>query len=181
MTGTENNSYNKFELLPKISYNCISYLIENNELIWKLLHYTTPDAWNKTNLTKAEKGALIYAGQPDETSYRVFQDTGQDISWVKECAILRISVFELIPTTYVYGNISLGAEVYAHHKVNHMSNYQTRVDTIVQQLIETLNGAEIGGLGRLYFDASEYSRSKAITIGQIPYKGKVVIFQNWIV
>lgn len=181
MTDQVKDSYNKYKLFPNLAYNCASYLIDNNELIWKLLQHPTPDAWSKSNLTKKEKGALIYDGSPDETAYRVFLDVGIDTAMTIQATILRISPFELIPTNHIVGNISMGFEIYSHFRVNTLSNYTTRVDTIVQQLIETFNGQMIGGLGRLYFDASEYSRSKAITIGQIPYKGKVLIMCNWVV
>ena len=44
-------AYAKYGIIPTLSYNAISYLINNNELIWKLLFYNTPEAWNETNLT----------------------------------------------------------------------------------------------------------------------------------
>ena len=72
MTNTDlfqniQESYNKYSLLPNVSYNIATYLINNTnaELICRLLNYTTPDAWNSTvnpNLTKAQKGAMIYKG-----------------------------------------------------------------------------------------------------------------------
>ena len=43
------DAYNNFRQFSKLSYNCIKILIESNELVWKLLKYTDPDAWNKTN------------------------------------------------------------------------------------------------------------------------------------
>lgn len=181
MTDQIKESYNKYLLYPTISYNVISYLIENNEMIWRLLKYTTADAWNKSNLTKKEKGALVYDGSPEETNYNVFLDVGQDVALTKQCTILRVSPFELTPSNHVIGQITMGFEIYSHYRINTLNNYTTRIDTITQQIIETLNGAMIGGLGRLYFDAHEYSRCKSIPIGQSPFKGRVIIFQNWIV
>jgi hypothetical protein len=172
--------YNKFTNLPNLSYNCLSYLIEQDESIWKLLKYNDPDAWNKPDLTKEEKGLLIYDGSPNETDFRVFLDVGQDNSWNIQATVLRVSPIQLYPTNHIYGNVSIAFEVYSHFRLNHLSNYTTRIDTIVQKIIEVFNGSEIGGLGRLYFDARANNRSKMIDIGKIPYKGKVVVMCNWI-
>ncbi len=169
--------YNKFAYLPKFPYNCITYLINNNELIWKLLKYNSPDAWDKTNLTKAQKGALIYDGSPIATNFRIFMNTGIDDSWNIEACMLRISVLGAIPNNYVWGSIEMAMEAYSHYKVDMLNNYTTRLDSIMQSLLDTFNGADIpNGVGRLYFDASKTSACKISTVGTNPYKGKVIVF-----
>ena len=180
-TDPTSENYNKFTEFPNLSYNCITYLMDNNELIWKLLKYNDSNAWSKTNLTKSEKQALIYSGQPDETNYRVFLDIGQDNSWNEQTSILRISPITLIPSNHIVGEVYMGFEIYVHYKCNHLSNYQIRTDLIAQQIIEVFNGAEIGGLGRLYFDARASRSCKASIMGQIPYKGMNVIMCNHLV
>lgn len=180
MSERTTDSYNTLELLPLISYNVISYLIDNNEMIWKLLKYGGADAWNQADLTKAEKRALIYAGQSDMENYRVFMDSGQDNSWVEQACILRVPVLEVYPTNRIVANATIGFEVYVNSRMSTLSNYQTRADTVVQQLVKTLNEAEIGGLGKLFFDASANSRCKILTIGRVPYVGKGLVMANWV-
>ena len=177
MTDINQEQYNKFTNLPLLSYNCISYLMENDELIWKLLKYNDAKAYSKADLTHAEKADLIYAGQENITDFRVFMDVGQDNSWLHESTVLRITPIELIPTNHIYGHVTMGFEVYSHYKINTLANYTTRIDTITQKLIEIFNGADIIGVGRLYFDAGE-NRSKAIIIGTIPMKGRALIMCN---
>jgi len=172
--------YNTFEEYPSMSYNIISYLVDNNEMIWKLLKHSHENAWKESDLTKAEKGALIYNGGTGQTDYRVFLDGGQDDSWTKEACFLRVPVLEVIPTNYVYGYVTMGFEIYCHHKVNTLSNYTTRVDTIAQQILATLNGESIGGVGRMYFDYRSNARTRVTTIGSVPYRGKAVLMCNWI-
>ena len=179
MDDTTKTVYNKFELFPELSYNCITYLLENNTTIWKLLKYPTSDAWNLPDLTSTEKRDLIYAGQTNINDYRVFQDSGADDSILFEACFLRISPLELYPRNYIVGNVTMGFEVYCHYKINTMSNYRTRVDTIIQSIIASLNGQEVGGLGRLYFDAKANPRCKVLPIGSIPYRGKGLIMCNW--
>ena len=176
---TVKQSYNKFTEFPTISYNVIKYLMNNNEMIWKLLNYNVANAYQESNLTLSQKAGLIFDGLGKETDFRVFQYLGQDDSWTIESCSIRVCPIELVPANYVYGNISLGFEIYCHGKINTLSNYTTRLDTITQQLIETLNGQEVGGIGRLYFDSRASSRCRAQTMGSIPYRGTGLIFCNW--
>jgi len=174
-------NYNKYSEFPNLSYNCITYLLDNNEMIWKLLKYNDSNAWQKENLSLSEKRALIYSGQLDETNYRVFMDLGNDNSWNEQTTILRIAPIEISPSNYVLGEIAMGFEVYVHYKCNALSNYQVRTYLMAQQIIETFNGKEIGGLGRLYFDAGASKKCSASIMGQIPYKGIGIVMCNYLV
>jgi len=173
------DQYNKFQTFPLASYNIIKYLIANEDELWKILKYTDPDAWDKSNLTMQEKADLVYAGQPNETSFRVFNSVGMDNAWTVEACILCVSPITLIPQNYVYGYMSIGFEVYSHYKIVSMSNYTNRLDYVTQRLIETLNGADIDGIGRLYFDYKASTATKSIVIGAIPFKGRATIMCNY--
>mgnify|MGYP007069485523 CR=1 FL=1 len=72
------NSYNKFIGYDTLSYRVIEYLINNNEDIWKMLKYNTPDALSQPNLTLSEKAELIYQGEVDAEPFRVFRDAFTD-------------------------------------------------------------------------------------------------------
>jgi len=174
------DSYNKYDQLPLLSYNCISYMLDNNELIWKLLKFNTADAWDQDDLTRVEKSALIYAGQSNQNDFRVFMDVGADDAVKEEMCILRITPIELSPTNHIIGKVTMGFECYCHYGINHLSNYSTRLNTIAQQIIEVFNGKEVGGLGKLYFDARASSRCKMRTIGTIPWKGVGITMCNWL-
>jgi len=183
ITDINKEQYNKYLDFPDISYNCVSYLIKNNETIWKLLKYTTSDAWSKSkaDLTQAEKGALIWNGQPTSASAaRVFLDLGFDDSITDEIPMLRISPIDLYPSTYIYVNVSIAFDVIAQYKIKHLSNYKTRLDMMAQQIIEVMNGSEIGALGRLYFDARASSACRLVTMGAIPFKGRRIVMCNYI-
>lgn len=174
------SAYNKYVGFDEIAYNCVTYLMSNNELIWKLLKYNEPDAWRKTDLTQEEKGLLIANGKyEDETHYRLFLDAGQPDSWTIETTILRIYPYDIYPQNHVVGTINVMMEVYSHWKINHLSNYKTRVDVITQQLIETFNGVGgIVGIGNLFFDRAGSQNNRVYPSGQIPFKGKAILFGN---
>jgi hypothetical protein len=169
-------AYNKFLAFPRFSYNCITYLIENNELVWKLLKHPEADAWKKASLTQEEKGSLIYSGQEDASLFNVFMDIKQPDVFTKETSILRICPYFAGGRNRTLGYVEMSMEIFSHHKINHLSNYQTRIDTITAELLALFNGADIGGLGVMFFDKMGDEGSRLINAGQIPFAGKQIIF-----
>jgi len=173
--------YADYKVFNQFSYKIIEHLMDNNEEIWKLLKHITPDAWSKPDLTANEKAQLIYDGSEDTTDFKVFLDDGIPDVYTREDAILRISPFSMFPENRTIGTVMIRFEVYAHWKVNHLSNYTTRVDSIIKELLGTLNGSLIdseGSIGRLYFNRLEANRARMETTGQIPFKGKVLFLAN---
>lgn len=180
------DSYNKFEDYPLLAYNCISYLVDDadSELFWKLLYYEDAHAWRSDgdhpNLTKKQKAGLIYAGGQDQESFRIFLDLGMDNAWTKEACMVRISPYNILPTNQPIGAVSVAFEVYCHFKLNTLSNYQTRIDTVTQLMISALNGQNISGVGRLFFNLKASRQCKSTLMGQIPFRGRRTIMSNWI-
>jgi hypothetical protein len=178
--------YNKFATYPRIAYNCVSYLIndDESELLWKLLYYTDRNAWRSDsdhpNLTKSQKRNLIYSGEKNQQDFRVFLDFGMDNAWEAEASQIRIGPLDLFPANNMIGNVTVALETYSHFKVNTLSNHQTRTDTITQLLISALNGQDIDGVGVLYFNSRATRQCRSSFIGQIPYKGRRTIMCNWI-
>jgi len=171
--------YADFKIFNKISYNCISKLVRENELVWKLLKYPHPDAWQKPDLTAEEKSLLIYNGQGDSSEYRVFMDSKQPDVLMEEIVMVRIFPTGASSYTRTYGNIGVGMQVYSHYKINHLTNYTTRVDTIAGELIALFNGADdIGGLGKLTFTTGGDDSNRLFEVGQIPFTGKQIIFSS---
>jgi hypothetical protein len=177
------DAYNKYTKLEEVPYNIAVHLINNDDFIWRLLKYPVNTAWNvnvNANLTSAQKGALIYQGNGMMTDYRVFFDAGMSAAWTEVATVLRISPVTIIPKNYVTGTQSIRFEVYSHETINMLSNKNPRSLSIIQRLIEVLNGADIENLGRLFFDykASQYCRMTGINVGNSVYKGFELIMCN---
>lgn len=172
----EDRVYATYEAMNLVSYRITEHLMQNPdaEIIWKLLKYDDADAYKRPNLTIDEKRALIYNGQSMQTDYRVFFDFMMDDAESKMNTLLRIYPAEVYPLNRVTGLCTINLEVFVHAKINHLSNYTTRVDTIIQALIDVLNGSDIGGVGVLFFDNQASHYDKIQTIGQKPYKGKLL-------
>lgn len=173
------SAYNEFRQFSKLSYNCIKLMIEENEIIWKLLKYTDREAWLKPDLSQEEKAALIYSGQEDTSLYNVFMDGKQPDVVTKETTWVRIMPYYAVGLNRTLGAIQVSAEIFSHYKINHLSNYQTRIDTITGELLALFNGADVGGLGYMVFDKMADKSSRLFEAGQIPFGGKQLIFATY--
>ncbi len=177
------NSYDyaQYSQYDQISNNCIEYLINNNEDIWKLLKYVDNKPLSHDNLTKKQKSELVYSGQPDSTEFRVFLDRGQDDAITEMQCVLKISPYSIHPVDYTNGKVSVLFEVYSGYKINHMvadDYYTTRIDCIVKNLILTLNGADITGLGRISLNKKQSYDNGTKQYGSSPWKGAWLIMSN---
>jgi hypothetical protein len=171
-------SYAQYEDFDNYAYNCVKHLMDNDEVVWKLLKYKTPDAWNQPNLTRAEKAALIYAGQDDASKFNVFLDQGQPDAETSEGCIIRISPHSVFPDNRVYGTVSMILETYSNYHINTLSNYKTRVDMITKRLIQVFNGSSVGGLGKLFFDRMGSESNRLEGGGNLPWRGRWLIMSN---
>ena len=146
--------YNKYDGLQNLTLYLIQYLMLNNEDIWKLLKYDTQDALQKDNLTREEKASLIYPGNSggDMDDYRVFRTPYLDDINTSQQAQLRVYLESITPDTLVYGTVDVNIEVICHVKMIELNDYQNRVESIMWQVLKTLNGADVGGIGKLFFD-----------------------------
>lgn len=173
------SAYNDFGQFSKLSYTCIKTLMNQNELVWKLLMYTDPDAWDKPNLTHTQKASLVYAGQQDTAEFRVFMDGKQPDVLVTESTLLRIMPHYAIGMNRTVGYIEVSMEVFSHYKINHLSNYTTRIDVITEELLGLFNGIDVGGIGLMSFDKMADQSSRLFEVGQIPFGGKQLIFSTY--
>lgn len=179
MTNNINSgSYARYEDFDSYSYNCIKYLIKHDEIIWKLLKYTSADAWNKPDLEEEEKAALIYKGDDDSSKYKVFLDQGAPDVLTREDCLIRISPHSILAENRVIGTIFIQFEVYCNYHINTLSNYKTRIDMITKRFLQVFNGAEIAGIGKLNFDRLGGESSRLEPGGQLPWKGRWILMAN---
>ena len=148
------SSYNQYDGLQNFTLLIIQHLMLNNEDIWKLLKYDTQDALEKPNLTREEKAKLIYPGASggDMDDYRVFRTPYLDDLTTNQQAQLRVYLESITPDTRLYGTVDVNIEVICHVKMIELNDYQNRAESIVWQVIKTLNGADVVGIGKLFFD-----------------------------
>ena len=133
-----------------------------NENIWKLIYYTVDEdgkpiarPLERPSLTSKQKRSLIYNGIDDVNKYRVFlsnvpiseEVTGQ----VQQIRIYRDRV---LPKDAFMSNATWTIELPCHNAISTIivdNIIVNRVDLLQEEILETLNGKEIGGIGTLMF------------------------------
>lgn len=149
--------YNSLSQLPNALYNITTYLALNNENIWKLLKYNSYDALSKPNLTMSEKMSFLWREGPQEDYGVFFTNLIEDAICESKC-ILKLYQY------YIHANPNqfLSTAVYAFDFLygGTMSLVEkdgipvNRGDLFINEMLTTLNGAEIGGVGKMMFDDS---------------------------
>lgn len=164
--------YNSLSRLPSIGYNIMVYLAKSTDPIadvfWKLLAYNDYKALSHESLTFQQKMKLVWA-QGKQDTYSVFLTNLIEDAMAESKQIVKIYQYyihasELYTSTVVYafdclygGQMSL---------VEYNSIPVNRGDLFIHCMLYLLNGAEVGGVGKLMFldDMSRYSAAKS-TIG----------------
>ena len=158
--------YNSLTALPYIPYRILSYLATEEEILWKLLAYNDYDTLSKPNLTFQEKMDLVWKTGPQGKFSVFFTNLVEDAVPESRC-IMKLYDFyihakELYTSTVVYafdflygGNMAL---------VDYEGVPVSRGDLFINRILTTLNGADVGGVGRLTFldDMSRYDLGRSI-------------------
>lgn len=158
--------YNSMSKLPFIPYNILTYLANNDEILWKLLAYNDYDALSKPDLSFSEKFDLLWKTGPQEQYGVFFTNLVEDAIPESKC-ILKIYNF------YIHANqLYTGTVVYAFDflyggkmsLVNYNGIPVSRGDLFVNRILEVLNGADVNGVGKLTFfdDMSRYDLAKSV-------------------
>lgn len=159
--------YNSMSALPYIPYNILTYLANNDEILWKLLAYNSYDALSKPNLTFAQKMDLIWKKDDPQESFNVFLTNLVEDAIPESKCILKIYDY------YIHANqLFTGTVVYAFDLLygGKMSLVEyngvpvSRGDLFINRILEVLNGVEVGGVGKLVFfdDMSRYDLARSI-------------------
>lgn len=161
--------YNSMSALPNALYNILEYLVksESAENIWKMLRYNDYYALSKPNLTINEKLDLLWREGPQE-DYGVFFTNLIEDAVCTSKSVLKIYHYY----TYARPNSYLSTPTFAFDFLygGKMSLVErdgipvNRGDLFIHELLATLNGANIGGVGVLMFDdeQSRYDAARSV-------------------
>lgn len=162
--------FNSLSALPYIPYNILVYLArqEGAEDLWKMLKYNSYDALSKPNLSFEEKLKLIWRNGPQE-KYGVFLTPLIEDAICESKCVLKIYDYyihakELYTSTLVYAfDFLYGGQM---SLIEYDGVPVSRGDLFVNIILTVLNGAEVGGIGKLIFydDMSRYDLAR-VTIG----------------
>lgn len=150
------NTYNKFEQLRGASNTIISYLMENNQNLFKLLKYITPQTnpYSQPDMTFSEKVAMIA-----RNSYDTNESVTKNILFITETreafttnvAQLRIEVDAIKAINSYTGFMNVWFQIIVPISADVMENTtitgERRTDAIFLELADTLNGTTIPNSG----------------------------------
>ena len=159
--------YNSLTSLPSIPYKIIEYLIDNDEIIWKLLKYNDYDALSKPNLTTNEKLDLVWQRNLPQEDFGVFLTNLVEDAITKSKSILKVYQYYIHPKDLYTSTVVYAFDFLYGGKMS-LVEYNgipvSRGDLFINRILTVLNGAYVGGVGKLIFldDLSRYSLAKSV-------------------
>lgn len=161
--------YNSLSQLPFIPYRIMAYLANKDEIIWKLLAYNDYYALSKPNLTFTQKMGLIWKPKKDklQADYSVFLTSLVEDAIPESKCVLKLYDY------YIHAkNLYTAPVVYAFDflyggdmaLVEYEGVPVPRGDLFIHRVLSVLNGAVVGGVGKLVFhdDMSRYDLGRSV-------------------
>lgn len=161
--------YNRYKLMPYIPYHIIEYLANNNENLWKILKYNTYDCLSQPNLTFEEKMSLIWSHEGNQEDYRVFFTALVENMIPESETMLKIYKDATYPKSPINAIAAYEFDILYGGKIA-LIDYDgypcNRGDVCESEILSTLNGVEVGGVGLLEFNREKTTSSmSALNIG----------------
>ena len=158
--------FNSMSRLPQIPYKILTYLAQEEQILWKLLAYDGYDALSKPNLTFSQKMDLVWKEGPQEP-FSVFMTNIVDDAIPESKTILKVYNYYiharelyLAPTVYAF-DILYGPKM---SLVDYNGIPVSRADLFVNRILTLLNGVYVDGVGKLMFydDLSRYDLGRSV-------------------
>lgn len=161
--------YNSMSQLPFIPYRIMVYLATQDETIWKLLAYNDYNALSKPDLTFQQKMELVWTPRQNklQQDYGVFLTNLVEDAIPESKCIMKIYNFHVQPKELYSSNVVYAFDFLYGGNMS-LVEYEgvpvSRGDLFVHKILEVLNGAEVGGVGKLSFidDISRYTLSRSV-------------------
>ena len=149
--------FNSLSNLPTAPYKILEYLAKNNENIWKMIKYNSYDALSYDNLSMSEKLSYIWkTGAQEDFSVFLTNIVGDAICEEKcilKCYDYYIQATDAYISTPIFAfDFLYGVTMALVDKDGIPVN---RGDLFINEVLSTLNGAEIGGVGKLMFNKNQ--------------------------
>lgn len=174
------NSFNQFTQMPFIPYLLIEKLMEN-ENIWKILKYSTYDCLSKENLSLEEKSQMIWKNQDNQIDYNVFLTPLIEDMIYDSKTILKCYRYYSVPLTHINSIVTYEIDILYGGKIS-LIDYNgvpcSRSDVLETEIIKTLNGSDVGGIGYFQFnkELSSFCQSKMVLGNDKTFTGSAIVF-----
>jgi len=161
--------YNQFDNLPYIPYNII-YNIFDNENLWKLIYYPDYDCLSKPALTNEQKSDLIWKNQDRMEEYNIFLTSlNENMIPISKTFIMLYDV-DISPDNHIVSTVAYEFRILTGGKISMAESNGipcNRLDLIKMEILKSLNGKDIAGVGVLQFNQklTRLCASRTGTIG----------------
>lgn len=158
--------YNSMSRLPSIPYNILTYLAQEEQILWKVLAYNSYDALSQPDLTFSQKMGLVWK-EGSQEPYSVFMTNIIDDAIPESKTIMKLYNYYIhakdlfvAPTVYAF-DILYGPKM---SLVDYNGVPVSRADLFVNRILTLLNGVYVGGVGKLTFfdDMSRYDLGRTV-------------------
>jgi len=140
----------------------------------KLLKYNSTDALSKSDLTDDEKYSLIDQIDVDDT--RIFMSPFNNTIVEEERSELRLFLGEISPDNKFLAQTVFVFQILVYNTLWPLQDTKQRPIRILQEVLKSLNGQYLQGVGQLYFTSMNNARHVMFTKD---FSGYVLTLQNW--
>lgn len=156
--------FNHYEFMPYIPYKIVEYLATNNENLWKILKYNDYECLSKPNLTFEEKIAMIWNREGNQQDFSIFFSQLVENMIPDSKSILKIFKVLTTPRDTIRAVGSYEFDILYGGKIA-LVEYNgipcNRGDVVEAEILKTLNGADVGGVGMLQFNTKLSTASRS--------------------
>lgn len=148
------SKYNKFNSIPYTPYKIALALVENDNLC-KLLYYNTYDALNQPNLTYDQKVGMIWNNNDQMQDYHIYLTNTNANIMTNANTLLQCYRYNTKPINTVVATLCYRFDFLFGSKTA-MVEYNgypcNRGDVFEMELMNTLNGEDVAGVGFLQYN-----------------------------
>lgn len=156
--------YNKYISMPYIPYRIIEYLANNNENLWKILKYNTYDCLSEDDLTFEEKMELVWSHEANQEDYKIFLTALVENMIPISGTIIKIYKEMTLPRNHINAVAGYEIDILYGGKIA-LVEYNgipcNRGDVCEAEILSTLNGVEVDGVGKLEFSMKKLGSSRS--------------------
>lgn len=156
--------YNKYISMPYIPYRIIEYLANNNENLWKILKYNTYDCLSEDDLTFEEKMELVWSHEANQEDYKIFLTALVENMIPVSGTIIKIYKEMTLPRNHINAVAGYEIDILYGGKIA-LVEYNgipcNRGDVCEAEILSTLNGVEVDGVGKLEFSMKKLGSSRS--------------------
>ncbi len=156
--------YNKYISMPYIPYRIIEYLANNNENLWKILKYNTYDCLSENDLTFEEKMELVWSHEANQEDYKIFLTALVENMIPVSGTIIKIYKEMTLPRNHINAVAGYEIDILYGGKIA-LVEYNgipcNRGDVCEAEILSTLNGVEVDGVGKLEFSMKKLGSSRS--------------------